>query len=123
MDTPQLTVSFLNAVRDIATFGIMYVVLMRYNVSLVPALVVYAGLRVAAKLYTEFATPQILAGDRRPTPSYGLAIGMVNLLLVLAVVVGVPVLFYMRFSFVAAIAAFVLNLLVSSFTLAVVKRI
>jgi hypothetical protein len=123
MDTAQITASIVNAIRDIATLFVMYIVILKLQLPYLQVLLAYVAVKVLARIFTQLVRPRNLGRDNRPTPVYGLAIGMVGLLLTLAALIGVLVFASYRFSKLEVLGLFVTGIATTTVYDAVVKRV
>lgn len=98
MDTPKLTDALLTGGVYVAILAVMYSVILKYRLPYAQVLLAYVVLKLLEAIYVNVIRHRIIAGDNRPMPSYGMAFGIMDIVLLFAAFIGVPIIASYRFS-------------------------
>lgn len=98
MDTPHLVDALLTGGVYVVILAVMYLVILTYRLPYAQVLLAYVVLKLLEAIYTNVIRHRIIAGDNRPMPGYGMALGITDIVLLFAAFIGVPIIASYRFS-------------------------
>jgi hypothetical protein len=98
MDTPHLVDALLTGAEYVGILAVMYMVILQYRLPYMHVLLAYVALKFIAAIYNNVIRHRIIAGDNRPMPAYGLMFGIMDIVLLFAALIGVPIMASYRFS-------------------------
>ena len=98
MDTSKLVDSLLTAAEYGGILAVMYMVILQYRLPYLLVLLAYIVVRILGAIYNNVIRHRIIAGDNRPMPAYGLMFGIMDIVLLFAALIGVPIMASYRFS-------------------------
>ena len=122
MDTSKLVDSLLTAAEYAGILAVMYMVILQYRLSYLLVLLAYIVVRILGAIYNNVIRHRIIAGDNRPMPAYGLVFGIIDIVLLFAALIGVPVMASYRFSALEVGGVFVTGLATSMISNKVLQR-
>jgi hypothetical protein len=122
MDTPKLVDSLLTAAEYAGILAVMYMVILQYRLPYLLVLLAYIVVRILGAIYNNIIRHRIIAGDNRPMPAYGLVFGIIDIVLLFAALIGVPVMASYRFSALEVGGVFVTGLATSMISNKVLQR-
>ncbi len=122
MDTPKLVDALLTGGLRLVALYVMYLAIFTYRLPDLQVVLAYAALTVLLRLYDDVIRHRIIGGDNRPMPGYGLALGIMDMLILFGSFVGVGILASYRFSVLESIGVLVGSVVTGSVTDAVVRR-
>ena len=122
MDTSKLVDSLLTAAEYGGILAVMYMVILQYRLPYLLVLLAYIVVRILGAIYNNVIRHRIIAGDNRPMPAYGLVFGIIDIVLLFAALIGVPVMASYRFSALEVGGVFVTGLATSMISNKVLQR-
>jgi hypothetical protein len=122
MDTSKLVDSLLTAAEYGGILAVMYMVILQYRLPYLLVLLAYIVVRILGAIYNNIIRHRIIAGDNRPMPAYGLVFGIIDIVLLFAALIGVPVMASYRFSALEVGGVFVTGLATSMISNKVLQR-
>jgi hypothetical protein len=122
MDTPKLVDALLTGGLRLVALYVMYLAIFTYRLPYLQVVLAYAALTVLLRIYDDVIRHRIIGGDNRPMPGYGMALGIMDMLILFGSFVGVGIMSSYRFSVLESVGVLVGSVVTGSVTDAVVRR-